>query len=189
MIVPFFLVDGSLDFGASHPVPVATPPPTATPALDEIGNLRALLFGQRFMRFSNRLDHASAGLAEERVVLQENVGHCGLVDDPSSKDAREVAARLPELVFGAAERTSKFVGGLHDDLLLTGSRIESLEERAQKEARTDASPSAVTLTPAPAPLEAAERTSETTSATPPTGVAVARTSRDLEETDETRRSE
>jgi hypothetical protein len=102
-------------------VTVATVSPSTTAALDKIGDLRTLLFGQSFVGLADSLDRAAPGFADDRVVLQENVGQGGLVDNVSAEDAGKIATRFTELLSRFAERPSKLIRRLNDDLLLPRS--------------------------------------------------------------------
>jgi hypothetical protein len=111
-------------------VTVATVSPSTTPALDEIGDLRTLLFGESFVGLVHRLNRAAPGFANDCVVLQEDVGQGGLVDDLAAEDAGKIAARFTKLLSRLTERTSKLIRRLNDDLLLSRRGLQAFENGA-----------------------------------------------------------
>src|SRR5580704_13288911 len=73
---------------------------TATEAralLDELGDLRALLLGQRVVDLAERLDGGAPGLADGGVVLHEDVGDRGLVEGLAADHVGEVLTRPLEI--------------------------------------------------------------------------------------------
>src|SRR5579883_3269734 len=164
-------------------VGTAAAPAPEVAALQHVGDLLALPLVEHLGDLLHRLDEGDPQLCEQPVLARERVLERVVFHEPAGHDARDVAARLLQLLADDASVLAQLVDRRDDRLLLTGRRLQAVEQGAEE-------PSARPASHGPVPVPVAVVGAVRPVPTPvPVPVPTPPAPEHLDETDETHRTD